>query len=292
MGPEARTLWYQLELESSPTVAEASWDEIQQRTSLESETMYGALHQLFALGAIAELDGKEIAALAQGRNVGGNVLCLTKDAHQSLIIRVHSREQVRYALQAKRELLQRQLAAFAQRHEPTRTVAWIALDSLKSDARLVEEAKQYALTDAEWRRYGTVPHSLYYTRWQQLGAGDRAERVRMIAVLLRRITVESNGTIEEQQLHESLRRELEQLSGELSGLQARAGDHVPPGRGPIPKEVQHEVWRRDQGRCVQCGGQDRVEFDHIIPMSRGGSNTARNVQLLCEQCNRQKGNRI
>ncbi|MGH9199405.1 MAG: HNH endonuclease [Acidimicrobiia bacterium] len=36
----------------------------------------------------------------------------------------------------------------------------------------------------------------------------------------------------------------------------------------------------------------RPEFDHIIPLATGGSNTERNVQLLCESCNRQKGARI
>ena len=40
------------------------------------------------------------------------------------------------------------------------------------------------------------------------------------------------------------------------------------------------VWRRDQGRCVKCGSNEKLEFDHIIPLSRGGSNTFRNVQLL------------
>jgi 5-methylcytosine-specific restriction endonuclease McrA len=57
----------------------------------------------------------------------------------------------------------------------------------------------------------------------------------------------------------------------------------------IPEEVRHEVWRRDRGRCVQCGSQEKLEFDHIIPVSKGGSSTARNLQLLCERCNRSKG---
>jgi hypothetical protein len=65
-----------------------------------------------------------------------------------------------------------------------------------------------------------------------------------------------------------------------------------PTREPIPESVQILVWRRDGGKCVKCGSQERLEYDHIIPVSRGGSNTARNIQLLCEQCNRQKGNRV
>ncbi len=52
----------------------------------------------------------------------------------------------------------------------------------------------------------------------------------------------------------------------------------------IPQEEKDIVWRRDQGRCVTCGSNEKLEFDHIIPFSKGGSNTARNIQLLCEQC--------
>jgi len=63
-------------------------------------------------------------------------------------------------------------------------------------------------------------------------------------------------------------------------------------REPIPQEVQDAVWRRDGGRCVKCGSQENLEFDHIIPFSKGGSNTIRNIQLLCEKCNRSKSNKI
>lgn len=65
-----------------------------------------------------------------------------------------------------------------------------------------------------------------------------------------------------------------------------------PRRLPISERVRHEVWRRDGGACVDCGSRLRLEYDHIIPVSRGGSNTARNIELRCEACNRRKGSRI
>jgi HNH endonuclease len=63
-------------------------------------------------------------------------------------------------------------------------------------------------------------------------------------------------------------------------------------RGRIPDEIQLFVWQRDEGKCVRCGGNLNLEFDHIIPVAEGGSSTARNIQLLCETCNRQKGKSI
>ncbi|MFP4526019.1 MAG: HNH endonuclease [Bacteroidales bacterium] len=63
-------------------------------------------------------------------------------------------------------------------------------------------------------------------------------------------------------------------------------------RKTITETVRHEIWRRDKGRCVKCGSQINLEFDHIIPVSKGGANTARNIQLLCEKCNRSKSDKI
>jgi len=63
-------------------------------------------------------------------------------------------------------------------------------------------------------------------------------------------------------------------------------------REPIPEDVQVAVWNRDGGKCVKCGSQEKLEYDHIIPVSKGGSNTTRNIQLLCEKCNRTKSNKI
>jgi hypothetical protein len=63
-------------------------------------------------------------------------------------------------------------------------------------------------------------------------------------------------------------------------------------RERIPENVRLFVWQRDEGKCVKCGGTERLEFDHIVPVAKGGSNTERNIQLLCETCNRAKGANI
>ena len=60
----------------------------------------------------------------------------------------------------------------------------------------------------------------------------------------------------------------------------------------ISAEVKMNVWRRDNGKCSSCGSKEKLEYDHIIPVSKGGSNTERNVQLLCEKCNREKAAKI
>ncbi len=70
-----------------------------------------------------------------------------------------------------------------------------------------------------------------------------------------------------------------------------AGDVDPsgdPATRTIPQAVRDAVWRRDAGRCTVCRSQDRLEFDHVIPFSKGGASTYRNVQLLCQDCNRRK----
>jgi hypothetical protein len=67
------------------------------------------------------------------------------------------------------------------------------------------------------------------------------------------------------------------------------GETERSARARISESVRHEVWRRDRGRCAHCGSREKLEFDHIVPLSMRGSDTARNIELLCESCNRQKG---
>jgi hypothetical protein len=71
---------------------------------------------------------------------------------------------------------------------------------------------------------------------------------------------------------------------------ARATGSAPRER--IPTGVRRAVWARDRGACAKCGSRDKLEYDHIIPLARGGCNTERNVELLCEACNRAKSHKI
>lgn len=66
----------------------------------------------------------------------------------------------------------------------------------------------------------------------------------------------------------------------------------PYRRERIPEHVRIAVWRRDGGKCAHCSSREKLEYDHIVPISKGGGNTERNIELLCERCNREKSNRI
>jgi hypothetical protein len=69
--------------------------------------------------------------------------------------------------------------------------------------------------------------------------------------------------------------------------------HQTEFRRLIPTEVKLEVWRRDGGRCVQCGATDELHFDHVLPFSKGGTSlTPANVQLLGARHNLAKGAKI
>lgn len=70
------------------------------------------------------------------------------------------------------------------------------------------------------------------------------------------------------------------------------GPNTTEERRRISKDVRQLVWTRDQGQCVQCGATDYLEYDHLIPVSKGGSNSAKNIQLLCRRCNGEKSDSI
>jgi hypothetical protein len=64
------------------------------------------------------------------------------------------------------------------------------------------------------------------------------------------------------------------------------------GREPIPQDLMDVVWNRDGGQCVRCKSEQDLEYDHMIPLSKGGSNSYKNLQLLCRKCNRSKAAKI
>ena len=56
----------------------------------------------------------------------------------------------------------------------------------------------------------------------------------------------------------------------------------------IPEDIRAFVWRRDMGQCRKCGIKKNLQFDHVIPIAKGGASTPENLQLLCTRCNQDK----
>lgn len=71
------------------------------------------------------------------------------------------------------------------------------------------------------------------------------------------------------------------LRSEVAALEAISSREHQPSRNPIPDAVKRMVWVRDQGRCVACGSTNDLQFDHVIPYSKGGGSSEQNLQILC-----------
>lgn len=65
-----------------------------------------------------------------------------------------------------------------------------------------------------------------------------------------------------------------------------------PRREPVPRELRRVVFERDGGRCVECGSDFDLQYDHVIPLALGGASTPENLQILCAPCNGRKGRAI
>lgn len=66
-----------------------------------------------------------------------------------------------------------------------------------------------------------------------------------------------------------------------------------PKRAPWPSrhvspEVRERVLASTGGACAKCGSRLKVEVDHVVPVSRGGTSDESNLQPLCRKCNRRK----
>lgn len=63
---------------------------------------------------------------------------------------------------------------------------------------------------------------------------------------------------------------------------------------PVPTDLRYRVLVAARGKCQLCGvhsSERRIEVDHVVPRSLGGTNDLANLQALCDECNRGKSNR-
>lgn len=73
---------------------------------------------------------------------------------------------------------------------------------------------------------------------------------------------------------------------------ARWENHTPVGRAWLHPHTRAAVLERDGYRCVYCGdGDGPFHIDHVLPVSRGGSDDLENLTCACAACNLSKSNK-
>lgn len=53
--------------------------------------------------------------------------------------------------------------------------------------------------------------------------------------------------------------------------------------------TRHNIFKRDNQQCQYCGTKKDLTIDHVIPRSKGGRSTWKNLVTACKQCNTKKG---
>lgn len=73
--------------------------------------------------------------------------------------------------------------------------------------------------------------------------------------------------------------------------------YLPPSRYPLYKhertEIKEFLWKRDGNICYICGQELSLHastIDHVIPLSKGGTDDMTNYRLVHNECNLLKGN--
>lgn len=62
------------------------------------------------------------------------------------------------------------------------------------------------------------------------------------------------------------------------------------------RDVKEDILRKSDGVCAHCGCQvvvgDNFTVEHVVPISKGGTNDLVNIVALCHTCNVTKGDGI
>lgn len=79
--------------------------------------------------------------------------------------------------------------------------------------------------------------------------------------------------------------------GEMTREEALRGVPGAWKRRTIPVQTRWAAVQRDGHRCVACGASPanragvELQIDHVVPVSRGGTNDLENLRTLCRECN-------
>jgi hypothetical protein len=178
--------------------------------------------------------------------------------------------------------------------------------SIRKDGNASIDGETWRFLWLKRRRYwfmgtGCPPHRLAEQQYEEFSERQTAEPVLLATVGERQYWwwgeefYWDNGRYSPEDVRAVVLKHERQTRQELEharDLLAVDGSRPVRKREPISDEVRRFVFRRDGGRCQNCGSQELLQYDHVIPFSLGGSSEPENLQLLCAPCNKAKSGRI
>jgi hypothetical protein len=168
-----------------------------------------------------------------------------------------------------------------------------AKDQSRTQVRNEEGERPFRLIWRKVRDVVLARVAQFYLFWQR--ARLRAEERRRAKEQLRaqkRQLAEEQRRADEQRRSEKRRQEQEEAIKSFLELMRGGEKRLERRSRSIPQPVKIAVVTRDGGKCRRCRSTQDLQYDRIVPNSRGGSSTdVNNIQLLCGKCNSLKSNR-
>src|SRR5690625_1077504 len=177
--------------------------------------------------------------------------------------------------------------------------AFIFIRGLLQETNLVPDIPKPKFVECNDERHTSCSCYKGYQRWLKYVSQNYDYISKLITHSAFQVIFQNKSFLSEFQLKLSklLQKEIEYISNNYSEYLTSKQKIK---RVYLPKWLKNAIYHRDEGTCVMCRcdlsgllrRQNKIHFDHIVPLNMYGTNDPSNLQLLCEQCNLTKGGEV
>jgi hypothetical protein len=127
------------------------------------------------------------------------------------------------------------------------------------------------------------------TEYKFMASSELVQKLNQLRNLLSHRDVESMAGLIEELADIALKKHLPSKKQASTFAAEVQNDTTKKGARYIPSALRRMVWHRDAGKCQyvdpltakKCESKFRIQFDHLMPVSKGGQTTEKNLRLLC-----------